>query len=171
MKLNLLITAGFIFLFSCASFAQENQILGTPLTNVRQGLYDFSDPNAVNIKVAVWGYVPRAGKYIIPDYATVSDLLSYAGGPERDSNLDDLRIYRTNNDGKEQMIKFSYQDLVWDDNLEVRNRVVPTLKPGDILIIPGSPKLFFQDWFRLSLSIFSAILSIISIVILIQRYK
>ncbi|NWF90113.1 MAG: SLBB domain-containing protein, partial [Ignavibacteriaceae bacterium] len=47
----------------------------------RAGLYDFSDEGAVNIKVSVWGYVARPGKYIVPDYTTVSDLLSYAGGP------------------------------------------------------------------------------------------
>jgi protein involved in polysaccharide export with SLBB domain len=141
------------------------------LTNYKEGLYDFSDPTTVNIKVAVWGYVSRPGKYIIPNYATVSDLLSYAGGPERDAQLNDLRVYRIDKDGKEQMIKFNYNDLVWDDHLEVRNRVVPTLKPGDILIIPGSPKMFFADWFRLSLEIFSTLLSIISIILTIKYYN
>ncbi len=106
-------------------------------------MYDFSDPGAVNIKVAVWGYVARPGKYIVPDYTSVSDLLSYAGGPNQNSEMDDLRIYRIDDNGKEEMIKFSYNDIMWDNKIEVRNRIVPKLKASDILIVPGSPKLFF----------------------------
>lgn len=136
----------------------------------RSGLYDFSDPGAVNIKVAIWGYVARPGKYIVPDYTSVSDLLSYAGGPNQNAEMDDLRIYRIDDNGKEQMIKFSYNDIMWDNKIEVRNRIIPKLKASDILIVPGSPRLFFTDWFRIGLQVFSAVLSIISIYILIQRY-
>lgn len=144
--------------------------LGAAANRYRAGLYDFSDPGAVNIKVAVWGYVARPGKYIVPDYTSISDLLSYAGGPNQSAAMDDMRIYRINDNGKEEMIKFSYNDIMWSDKIEVRNRVVPKLIASDILIVPGSPRLFFTDWFRLSLQILSALLSIASIVILINRY-
>jgi SLBB domain len=172
LKFKSLLIAILLIILSQFSYAQQNQVLGTPeLSNLREGLYDFSDPSTLNIKVSVWGYVARPGKYIIPQYATVTDLLSYAGGPERDAELSDLRIYRVDSDGKEQLIRFSYNDLVWSDHLEVRNRVVPTLKAGDIFIVPGSPKMFFEDWFRLGIEIFSALLSIVNIILIIQyRY-
>ena len=169
MRLKLLFLLLVILSFNV--FAQiTDEELGAAMNKSRAGLYDFSDPGAVNIKVAVWGYVARPGKYIVPDYTLVSDLLSYAGGPNQNSEMDDLRIYRIDDNGKEEMIKFSYNDIMWGDKINVRNRIVPKLKASDILIVPGSPKLFFADWFRIGLQLFSAVLSIISIYILIQRY-
>jgi hypothetical protein len=69
------------------------------------------------------------------------------------------------------MLKFTYDDIIWGSGIEVKNRTLPHLKPSDILIVPGSPRLFFTDWFRLSLQIFSAVISVISLVVLIQRYN
>ena len=160
-------------LLSSNAFGQiTDQELGKALSNsYRSGLYDFSDPGAVNIKVAVWGYVARPGKYIVPDYTSVSDLLSYAGGPEQSAEMDDLRIYRVLESGKEEMVKFSYNDIMWGEGISVRNRIIPTLKASDILIVPGSPRLFFADWFRIGLQLFSAIISVASLIILINRYK
>ncbi len=137
----------------------------------RSGLYDFSDPGTINIKVAVWGYVSRPGKYVVPDYTTVSDLLSFAGGPSRDSELDDLRIYRTLENGTEEMIKFNYNDIMWENNLNTKIRFTPKLQASDILVIPGSPKLFWTDWFNIGLQIFSITLSIVSLLLAINYYN
>lgn len=137
----------------------------------KTGLYDFSDPGAINIKVAIWGYVSRPGKYIVPDYTTVIDLISYAGGPYQSAEMDDLRLYRVLDDGKEEMIKFSYNDIIWEDNLTVKNRLMPKLQASDILIVPGSPKLFFQDWFNIGIQVFSVILSIVNLIMLINLYN
>jgi hypothetical protein len=145
--------------------------LGRATTYSRSGLYDFSDPGSINIKVAVWGYIARPGKYVIPDYTTVSDLISFAGGPSQEAVMDDLRIYRIREDGTEEMIKFSYDDIMWEDNLTVKARQTPTLKASDILVIPGSPKLFFQDWFNIGIQVFSVVLTIVNLVILISLYK
>jgi hypothetical protein len=159
-----------LLLFSVNLLAQINdQQLGRSDERYRYGLYDFSDPGAINIKVAIWGYVGRPGKYIVPDYTTVSDLLSYAGGPQKDAHLDDLRIYRILENGKEDMIKFSFNDLMWANKIEARNRVVPKLKASDILIVPGSPRLFFTDWFRLGLQVFSLVIGIINLVLLVRK--
>lgn len=150
-------------------YAQITDVeLGRSTTYSRSGLYDFSDPGAINIKVAVWGYVSRPGKYIVPDYTTVSDLLSYAGGPYQDAEMNDLRIYRVNENGTEEMIKFSYNDIMWEDNLTKTTRLTPKLKASDILVVPGSPKLFFRDWFNIGIQVFSVILTIVNLIILIN---
>lgn len=145
--------------------------LGRATTYSRSGLYDFSDPGSINIKVAVWGYISRPGKYIIPDYTTVTDLISFAGGPSQEAVMDDLRIYRIREDGTEEMIKFSYDDIMWEENLTAKTRQTPALKASDILVIPGSPKLFFQDWFNIGIQVFSVVLTIVNLVILISLYK
>jgi len=100
--------------------------------NYYGGFYDYSDPEAVNIKLSVWGFVKYPGRYIIPDYTSVIDLMSYVGGPLDDSNLDDLRIYRIDENNKEQMIPINFNDLMWEDELESKYKIVPDLKPSDI---------------------------------------
>ena len=196
--------------FTSILFGQEkNTQLGTPNIGFRDyntGYYDYSDPSSINIKVAVWGYLKYPGKYLIPQYSSVNDLISYAGGPEGDANMDDLRVYRilsngkeemikfTYNDlisyaggpegdanmddlrvyrilsnGKEEMIKFTYNDLMYDSKLEVHNRVVPKLRAGDILIVPGAPRLYFRDYFSIVLSIFSALTSLVILIFTIVK--
>lgn len=137
----------------------------------RSGLYDFSDPGAINIKIAVWGYISKPGKYIVPDYTTVSDLLSFAGGPNENADMDDLRIFRTLENGREEMIKFTYDDIMWGSGIEVKNRVLPKLEASDILIVPGSPRYFFRDWFNIGMQIFSVALTIINLVLLLKYYQ
>lgn len=137
----------------------------------RAGLYDFSDQGAVNIKVSVWGYVARPGKYIVPEYTTIVDLLSFAGGPDQNAEMDELRIYRTLENGTEEMIKFNYDDIMWEQTISVQDRFIPRLEPSDVMIVPGSPRFFFKDWFNMGLQIFSALVSVISLYIIILRYN
>ncbi len=130
--------------------------------------FDYSDATTINVKVSIWGYVRSPGKYIVPIYTTVPDLISYAGGPVDESNLDDVRIYRVDKNGNEELIKLNYTDLLHDDQLS-KNKVNPNLKAGDILIIPGSPKFYFRDYLNISLSIFSAIVSLTILIINIRH--
>ena len=162
-----------LLLFTCSffSFAQEDIQIGKSLKNFdRYGgaRYDYADPDAINIKVLVWGYVQYPGQYIIPSTSSVNDLLSLAGGPSQDADMEDLRLFRINPDSSQSMIKFDYNDLLWNDELE-RSVTIPTLKPGDILLIPGSPRFFFQDYLSLTLAIVSTLSSIA--VLLITIFK
>ena len=171
MKLKLLFLFSILFFISSNIFSQiTDEELGRSLYT-RSGLYDFSEPGAINIKIAVWGYVSKPGKYIVPDYATVSDLLSFAGGPNQNAEMDDLRIFRTLEDGKEEMIKFTYDDVLWGNGIEVKNRFLPKLEASDVLIVPGSPRFFFKDWFNLGLQIFAAVLTLVNTYILLIRYN
>ena len=175
MKANFLsLICLLIIVSSISSFGQiTDQELGasSDYSRYRAGLYDFSDEGAINIKVSVWGYVARPGKYIIPEYTTVADLISFAGGPNQNAEMDDLRIFRTLKNGAENMIKFTYDDVMWGETINVKNRFVPKLEPSDVLIVPGSPRFFFKDWFNVGLQVFSAVLSVISLYIIILRYN
>ena len=75
-----------LILFTSFSFAQNDIQVGSNIDQQRinssGALFDYSDPTTVNIKVAVWGFVKYPGRYIIPAYSNVNDLLSYAGGPD-----------------------------------------------------------------------------------------
>lgn len=130
------------FLLSISLFAQKDYEIGaSPLDrNYRQGgLYDYSDPTSVNMKVAVWGFMRYPGRYIVPVNTTVADLLSYAGGPTDDANLEDIRLYRVMEDSTQIMIKINYNDLFWEQRLDSRKKYVPEIKGGDIILVPGAP--------------------------------
>lgn len=129
------------------------------------GYYDYSDQLSLNIKVAVWGFVRFPGRYNVPINTTMSDLISFAGGPSDDAHLEDLRLYRVNEASEQEMIKFDFNDIMWEENLRGYKREVPALRAGDILVVPGTPRLYFKDWFSITLSVISTLISL-SILIL-----
>jgi len=164
----------FALLFSLTQglFAQNEDVrLGTQFTGLYQrqgGLYDYSDPETINMRVSVWGFVKYPGRYLVPVYTTASDLLSYAGGPTDASDLEDLRLYRVMEDSTQQLFTFNFNDLLWAENLEVQERRIPKLQGSDLLVVPGEPRLYFQQWFRIGLSVFSAM---VSLTLLILRLR
>jgi polysaccharide export outer membrane protein len=153
-----------LFLFVLTINAQDkNYSLGSNLldrTYNQSGYFDFSDPTTVNIRVSVWGWVRYPGKYTVPIYTTPVDLLSLAGGPTDAADLEDLRIYKESEDSTQNMIKFSYNDVLYEKHLSTRYRKVPKLEAGDILVVPGEPRVYFIQSIGLWLQIFSVATSI-----------
>jgi hypothetical protein len=149
------------------TFAQDNDVqVGTVPRNPSQmfGLFDYSDPTKVNIKVSIWGYVKYPGKYIVPVNSTLRDLLSIAGGPTADAYLDDVRLVRTLADSTQQVFTYNFSELILEPSI---TKKVPnqTLQPGDMLFMPGQPRMYFKDYFSLFLSTVSALSSLTILVI------
>ena len=169
-----LLTIVLLCLLAQGLLAQSNDIrLGAQYTGPMQqrqgGLFDYSDPETINMRVSVWGFVKYPGRYQVPIYTSVSDLLSYAGGPSASSDLEDLRLYRVMEDSTQHMFKFNFNDLLWSDRIEEGSRKIPKLQGSDLLVVPGAPKIYFRNWFRIGLSIFSAIISLTLLIIRIQN--
>ena len=162
-----------LFVFSQTLMAQTKDVeLGAKYKTSldRQGgFYDYADEGSVNMRVAVWGFVKYPGRYLVPITTTVSDLFSYAGGPLDDSELKDLGLYRIMEDSTQHMFTFDFDDLLWSENIKSETRTVPKLQGGDLLIVPGAPRLYFKDWFRVGLSIFSAMVSLALLIIRITK--
>jgi|GEM_PF-257532 len=168
MKKLLLLTIMSLF-FSTISFSQvKDYELGsraTNRTNTQGGYFDYSEPLGINIKVSVWGFVKYPGRYFVPINTTVTDLLSLAGGPTDDAHMEDLRLYRVNEDGSDKLLTFSYNDLLWGEGLEVNERKVPNLTASDVLVVPGSQRLYFKDWASLALSVISVLISLTILIV------
>jgi len=149
------------------TFSQEDSQIGSNINQLRQSpgaFYDYSDPEAVNIKVSIWGFVKYPGRYVVPYYTNVNDLLSFSGGPTQDSNMDEMKIIRTTVDSSQIVIEVNYKDIFWMENIKEVNKS-PKILAGDVLIVPGEPRLFFRDYLSIGLSIFSVLISL-SILIL-----
>lgn len=154
-----------VFLFSSLIFAQNQDVqIGSGVNGqLRQNqgaLYDYSDPQSVNIKVAIWGFVKYPGRYIVPANTKVADLLSYAGGPVPEARVNDFRLVRTNPDSSQTVINLDFNDFLYSSDASKVNTTM-TLKAGDILLASGGPpRMFFRDYFTTGLSIISVLLSI-----------
>ena len=162
-----------LLMFSLPLFAQNSDVqIGSSLNQLRTptagAFFDYSDPSAVNIKVAVWGFVRYPGKYIIPAYSTVNDLLSYAGGPTDEARLQEMRIIRTNADSSQSIVPLNYKDILFNLNIK-NNPESPILHAGDVLMVSGEPRLYFKDYLSIGLSVVSTLISIATLVVLIVR--
>jgi len=174
MKFKNIISA-VIILFTILNInllAQEDIQIGKSLsTNIRYNgaLYDYSNPDAINIKVQVWGYVKFPGQYIIPATSGVNDLISLAGGPTEDANVDELKLFRINADSSQSIIKFNYSDLLWNNSGLSKPVNIPKLHAGDILLVPGSPKWYLKDYLGVVLSIVSTLASIATLLVYVYK--
>ncbi len=171
MKKLIITIAFFLSVFSLNLFAQQNIQLGKGAENISASgaLYDYSDPNAINIKVMVWGYVKFPGQYIIPATSNVVSLLSLAGGPTQDAELDALKLFRINIDSSQTIININYDDLLGDNSSLSNPVLIPKLHPGDVLLVPGSPKWYFKDYFGILLSVVSALASIAAVLVYVKK--
>jgi hypothetical protein len=153
----------FLSLLPIIISAQNNDLqLGSGLNRIgfnQGGFFDCSDPSSVNIKVSVWGFVKFPGKYIIPSYSKMNDLLSYAGGPTEEARLEEMRLVRTDSGSSKQTIyNLNYKDFLMDTKIS-SDTSYQTLKAGDILLVSGSPRFYLRDYLGTILSIISVLIS------------
>jgi hypothetical protein len=170
------LTVILIFISFNYSYSQPDreQVGNVNLLNISGGaFYNYSQKNKVNIEVNIWGFVQKPGKYLVPKGVTVQDLISYAGGPLMNANLDEIRLFRPKNDSlyitSDLIITLDYNDLFWEDKVSLKDKKNPELLPGDILIFPGEPRLFFKENLTIIISIASVLISLGILVLSISR--
>lgn len=167
MKRAIILISILIVLFFEFIQAQDDIQIGS-LTDTRPSaagaLYDYSSSNKINIKVQLWGYVNFPGFYIVPEGTSINELISVAGGPTQDANLDDIRVIKIKEGSQTVMMKYNYNDLVWEDNIKSQINYV-RLDAGDVVVVPGEPRYFVREDVTFYLGILSALASISALVI------
>lgn len=86
--------------------------------------------SGVLIKVNLWGAVNKSGIHYVPHETDFVSLLSYAGGPKGNANLEDAYIKRKTKDS-EEIIPVNIRDLVGSNSSHN-----PSIYPNDIIVIP-----------------------------------
>lgn len=170
MRLKLQRIVFILFILPVLLFSQDIKI-GSQENMYRQqgGFYDYSDPRYVNIMVNIWGYVRYPGKYYVPEQSKIIDLISYAGGPIPDAHLDDVRLYRTTQVGGTEFLKFNMEDLMFKKDFETNVQNLPQLKPGDIIVVPGEPRLYIRDYISIGATVTSTLVSILTFVLVVLK--
>jgi hypothetical protein len=99
------------------------------------------EADQLKIKTYIWGQVRKPGLYIVPDDTDLLTLLYLANGPTEDAKLSKIRIVRSTEEG-EEIILVDLKDYMEtaDDNL------IPTLQPGDTIIVSGTVFYAFTRW-------------------------
>lgn len=159
----------FLFLLTNVLLSQQEgkTYIGSPeVTNRLQnsGINDFSDPSGINMEIFVIGIVERTGKFIVPIQTDFLDLIALIG-PTKETNLEDIRIYRTLPDSTKIYYRMNYEDILWKDEINMNNEKKFEILPGDVVAFPGSPRFFLRDYITLSISVISSVLSITAIII------
>ena len=161
---SILLISGFTTFIYSQDDIQIGSSSGRLLTTPAGAFYDYSSSSEVNIKVQLWGYVRFPGYYIVPAGISISELISYAGGPTEDARLDDIRVTKIKEGSKTIMLKYNYDDLMWEENLN--NQInFNRLEAGDIVIVPGYPRYFVRDDISFYLTIVTALASISALII------
>jgi hypothetical protein len=162
-----------ILIITGVSFSQidTNLILGQSQKSNSAALFDLSDPTGINMEVNLWGYIRFPGRYRVPVGTNFIDILSFAGGPTDESNLEEVRILRNTGDPskKPELIKLNYDDLLWEDKISSSPKLNPVLQPGDVIVVLKEKRYTFRDNLSVYIPIFSAIVSVATFIITINR--
>jgi hypothetical protein len=166
MRTKILFTLLLLILSASLISAQDDIQIGSPnaARTTSGGLYDYSDPSGVNIKVQLWGYVKYSGYYIVPAGTSLNELMSLAGGPSEDASLDDIRVIKMREGSQTVMMKYNYNELVWEDNIKTQIKYI-RLDAGDIVVVPGEPRYFVREDVAFYLGILTALASVAALVI------
>lgn len=167
MKLKIILFILLALTISNKAQDDDGLLLGKTKKEITAAFYDVSDPEGINIEVNLWGFVKYPGRYIVPVKTTLMDLLSYAGGPLEDSDLNEIRIIRnpTNTNEKPTLIKLDYNDLLWKDKVLKVNKNNPEIYSGDLVVVMEEKKYFFREDVSFILAVTTSLFTIATFVL------
>ena len=172
MNIRILFLILLFLKFYTSIFSQDDIQIGSVGTRTGQagGLYDYSNPSSINIKVQLWGYVRYPGYYIVPAGISLNELISFAGGPNDDARLDDIRVTKIKKGVQTKIIKYNYNDMMWEDEIQTQISYV-SLEAGDIIVVPGEPRYFARDDIAFYLGIVTTLASLTALILSIISFN
>ena len=172
MKITILSTLLLTFFFCELFYAQDDIQIGSQgrIGQYNGGLYDFSDPTAVNFRVQLWGYVHFPGFYIVPAGISINELISLGGGPTEDATLTDIRVVKIREGSKTTMLKYNYNDLMWEDKINSQINYIK-LDAGDVVVVPGEPRYFVRQDIVFYLSVVTTLATLALLIITIINFN
>ena len=144
MKLRLALAIATVVLASSGVHAQtSNGGISITSPNAQAGAYyNVAKAGELTMQVNVWGFVHHPGRYEVSSNIDLVQLLSFAGGPTQDADMEDVRITRIiRRDGvisaKDIRIDLKRLDRVEEAKL--------LLLPGDTIFIDHTSWLTVRD--------------------------
>ena len=91
----------------CAQISTQTELKTTSQTggDLHKGYYYIAKPFEVTMTINLWGEIPAQGVYVVSTTTDIIQLLSYAGGPKENADLDEILLYRTLQSGKGKVLR------------------------------------------------------------------
>lgn len=98
--------------------------------------YDYTSSGDVPMDISIWGFVQAPGRYRVPSYTKLLDLISLAGGPTERARLDEVKVVHDMTIDSlitQPTSLFNLEEYQVTANPQFN----PVLSPNDVIIIPG----------------------------------
>jgi hypothetical protein len=153
----------FFFILPTFSFANEEvfSLKKTVPINMQEYFAE-ARPGSVMMKVNIMGSVNKPGVYNVPVNSELSSVLTFAGGPSIDANIEEVMIRSKHG----EKTKIKRVDLVKFFKDSSENPYI--LKPNDYVYLQPREKLISNDVLQTTILV-STILSIVVAMVIIEN--
>jgi SLBB domain len=159
-----------LFLFVAASAASAQTLLepkNAPIQSTTSTYYSLGGQGGLMITVNLWGFVGKPGQYEVPGSTNLIQLISLAGGPTPDAELDKVEIVRQtmqpDSSYKTDVIPIDLRDF------KTEGKQMPLLSPGDTIIVPGSTSESLRLVLALLGPVFSLVTAVGTLILILRR--
>ena len=112
-------------------------------TNEFSSEYQIGENDEIYINVNIWGEVRKTGLYQVPSTTDLLKLISLSGGPLKNAYIGAIKIVRLNlEEGDESIVYVDLEEYLQTANYDL----IPILRPGDTIIVPGNFLSYFADF-------------------------
>ncbi len=66
-------------------------------------------------------------------------------------------------------MKFNMEDLMFEERFVTDVQNLPQLKAGDIVVVPGEPRLYLRDYISITATVTSTLVSILTFVLVVLK--
>lgn len=149
------------FLIPNRILAQEDRLQ----TRNRAAQYYLGMEDELLVPVNIWGFVQKPGQYMVPNNTDLVSLVSFAGGPSEGAKISNVRIVRSDPRLGNTVFRVNVKRYIETAD----ETLIPTLKPGDTIIVRGTTFHWMSKFFEFvsRLAVFAQIFYFIAIA---QRY-
>jgi protein involved in polysaccharide export with SLBB domain len=128
---------------AATAVAQRNSDISGATANAQAGSYFYvARPNEMTMQINIWGFVHHPGRYEVNTNTDLIQLLSYAGGPTNDADIEEVRIMRIVRREGTLATKEMRVNLCKMDRLEEAKIM---LQPGDTVYMDHTSWLTIRD--------------------------
>ena len=96
------------------------------------------------VPVNIWGFVRKPGQYMVPNNTDLVSLLSYAGGPNESAKISNIQIVRSDPNTGNMVLRINVKKYL--DTAD--GRLIPTLKPGDTIVVKATTYYWISRLFQ-----------------------
>jgi len=156
---NLILRVAPVFLLMAFSavFAQQEALYPA---RSQAAQYYLGSEDELLIPVNIWGFVLKPGQYMVPNNTDLISLISFAGGPQDNAEISNIRLIRNDPKFGDHVFRINVKKFIETGQ---RDRMIPVLKPGDTIIVKGNT----MNWIKGFLAFFSSLTFLVQIYYLI----